>query len=167
LGLAYILIEVATIQQFVLILGQPTLAIAMVLATLLLFSGIGSMVSDRLPWARMLAALALLVLVWPWILHVLAGPLLALPLAMRLPLSILMLAPLGLLMGIPFARGITAVRDAPDLIPWAWAVNGGASVVSAVLAALLALSFGLTWVLWIGGALYGAAWISRPSLSRA
>jgi spermidine synthase len=167
LGLAYLLIEIATIQQFVLILGQPTLAIAMVLATLLLFSGIGSTFSDRLPWARMLATLALLVLIWPWILHTLAGTLLALPLAMRLPLSILMLAPLGLLMGIPFARGVTAVHDAPDLIPWAWAVNGGASVVSAVLAALLALSFGLTWVLWIGGALYGAAWISRPILSRA
>jgi spermidine synthase len=167
LGLAYLLIEVATIQQFVLILGQPTLAIATVLATLLLFSGIGSTLSDRLPWARMLAALVVLLLAWPWILHALAGTLLALPLVARLPLSVLTLAPLGLLMGIPFARGVTAIHYAPGLIAWAWAINGGASVVSAVLAALLALSFGFTWVLWIGGALYGAAWISRPILSRA
>ena len=167
LGLAYLLIEVAAIQQFVLILGQPTLAIALVLATLLLFSGVGSTFSDRLPWALMLAALVLFVLTWSWILHALAGTLLGLPLSVRLLCSVLLLAPLGLLMGIPFARGVTAIRDAPDLVPWAWAVNGGASVVSAVLAALLALSFGLTWVLWIGGALYGAAWISRPILSRA
>jgi len=138
----------------------------MVLATLLLFSGVGSALSDHLPWAWMLAALALLVLVWPWILRVLAGGVLALPLGARLPLSVLMLAPLGLLMGIPFARGVTAIRDTPDLIPWAWAVNGSASVVSAVLAALLALSFGLTWVLWIGGMLYGIAWLSRPIPSR-
>jgi hypothetical protein len=111
LGLAYLLIEVATIQQFVLILGQPTLAIAVVLATLLLFSGIGSTWSSRLPWARMLAALAVLALLWPWIVRVIAAGLLALPLGLRLPLSVAALAPLGLLLGVPFARGVT--RSAP------------------------------------------------------
>jgi hypothetical protein len=70
---------------------------------------------------------------------------------------------LGLLMGVPFARGVTAIRQTPDLIPWAWAINGGASVVSAVLASLLALSFGFTWVLITGGLLYSLAWISRPA----
>lgn len=65
-------------------------------------------------------------------------------------------------MGVPFARGITALRAAPDLIPWAWAINGGASVVSAVIAALLALSLGFGWVVWSGGLLYGAAWLTRP-----
>jgi hypothetical protein len=162
LGLAYLLIEVATIQQFVLILGQPTLAIAVVLATLMLFSGIGSTFSDRVPWARMLAVLAILVLLWPWVVKVIAGGLLALPLVLRLPLSILALAPIGLLMGVPFARGVDAIRSTPDLVPWAWAINGGASVISAVLASLLALSFGFTWVLWTGGALYALAWLSRP-----
>jgi spermidine synthase len=163
LGLAYLLIEVATIQQFVLILGQPTLAIAVVLATLLLFSGIGSTFSDRLPWARTLAALVILVLLWPWIVRLITAGLLSFPLELRLPLSILALAPLGLLMGVPFARGVTAIRQTPDLIPWAWAINGGASVVSAVLASLLALSFGFTWVLITGGLLYSLAWISRPA----
>lgn len=162
IGLAYLLIEVATIQQFVLLIGQPTLAIATVLGTLLLFSGIGSAVSHRVPWRAALAVLTALALLWPWLIDIVAAALLPLPLAARWPLSVLVLAPLGLLMGIPFARGILAIRALPDLIPWAWAINGGASVVSAVIAALIALSFGFGWVLWIGGLLYGAALLTRP-----
>ena len=162
LGLAYLMIEVATIQQFVLLLGQPALAIATVLGTLLLFSGIGSTVSDRLPWGAALAVLVALAIAWPWLIDVVGRALLPLPLAARWPLSVALLAPLGFLMGVPFARGITAIRRAPDLVPWAWAINGGASVISSVIAALLALSFGFGWVLGIGGLLYGAAWLSRP-----
>lgn len=162
LGLAYLLIEVATIQQFVLLLGQPTLAIATVLGTLLLFSGIGSAVSDRLPWGAALMLLAALAIVWPWLIDLAGRALLPLPLAARWPLSVALLAPLGFLMGVPFARGITAIRHAPDLVPWAWAINGSASVISAVVAALLALSLGFGWVVGIGGALYGVAWLTRP-----
>lgn len=162
LGLAYLLIEVAAIQQFVLVVGQPTLALVTVLGTLLFFSGVGSTLSPRLPWALILIALAALLLVWPWLIDGFADLALPLPLAARLALSVIILSPLGLLMGVPFACGITAIRDAPDLIPWAWAINGGASVISAVLAVLLALSFGFMLVLWSGAALYGVAWLSRP-----
>ncbi|MEP0761562.1 MAG: SAM-dependent methyltransferase, partial [Chloroflexota bacterium] len=94
------------------------------------------------------------------------GGVLGLPLGARWALSVLALAPLGFLMGVPFARGLEAIRPAPDLVPWAWAINGGASVISAVLAALLALSLGFTPVLWAGAALYGAAWLARPTLTR-
>jgi SAM-dependent methyltransferase len=163
LGLAFLLVEVTTIQQFILLLGQPTLAIAVVLATLLLFSGIGSVLSIRLPWGRALLALVILLVVWPWILDGVSQSVLLLPLAVRLGVSVVIIAPLGLLMGVPFARGLTAIRDMPDLIPWAWAINGGASVVSAVVAVLLALSFGFNWVLWAGGAFYAVAWLTRPS----
>ena len=162
LGLAYLLIEVATIQQFVLILGQPTLALAAVLGAILLFSGIGSLLAERAPWGPALLALTALALAWPWITGWLADPLLGLAPEVRFPLAVLLLAPLGLLMGMPFARGLIAIRAWPDLTPWAWAINGGASVVSAVLATMLALSAGFTWVLWVGGALYGAAWLTRP-----
>ncbi len=66
----------------------------------------------------------------------------------------LLIAPVGLLMGLPFARGMTALSAAPDLVPWAWALNGSASVVSAVLAVLLALTWGFTATLLIGAGLY-------------
>ena len=163
LGLAYLLIEVATIQQFVLLLGQPTLAITTVLASLLLFSGVGSALSARLPWSAALGALAVVLVVWPWLLGVLPEIVLPLPLAVRVLSAVLILLPPGFLMGVPFARGLTAIRREPELVPWAWAINGSASIISAVVAALLALSFGFRWVLWTGAALYALAWLTRPS----
>ena len=166
LGLAYLFVEIATLQQFVLILGQPTLAMATVLATLLLASGVGSALSDRLPWGTAMIALTLLASLWPHLIPAVFGAVLGLDLGVRWALSVLALLPLGFLMGIPFARGLAAIRPAAELLPWAWAINGGASVVSGVLATLLALSAGFSWVLWAGAALYGLAWLSRPALTR-
>jgi len=162
LGLAYLLVEVATIQQFVLLLGQPTLAITTVLASLLLFSGVGSTFSERVPWAAALAGLVAVLAVWPWLLSAVSEIALPLPLGVRVAGAVLVLLPPGFLMGIPFARGLTAIRSDPELVPWAWAINGSASVISAVVASLLALSFGFRWVLWTGAALYALAWLTRP-----
>ncbi len=166
LGLAYLFIEVATLQQFVLILGQPTLAMATVLATLLLACGVGSTLSERLPWGAGMIALTALAALWPWLIPTVFGQALGLGLGVRWTLSVLTLLPLGFLMGIPFARGLAAIRPVTDLLPWAWAINGGASVISGVLAVLLALSGGFSGVLWAGAALYGIAWLARPALIR-
>ena len=75
----------------------------------------------------------------------------------------LSLAPLGFLMGIPFPSGLDWLRQrAPRLIPWAWAVNGCASVLASVLAALIALSAGFSWVLAAAALAYTGAWLARP-----
>ena len=75
-------------------------------------------------------------------------------------MAIINLAPLGVLMGLPFPRGVAWLEDrAPRLIPWAWAVNGAASVVASVLAAILALSMGFTVVLLLGVSCYAVAGI--------
>jgi hypothetical protein len=83
---------------------------------------------------------------------------------------VLLLASPGLLMGIPFPAGLRRLgAESPDLVPWVWAVNGAASVVASVLAALLALSFGFRLVLLVGAACYAGACLmvtylgSRPS----
>jgi hypothetical protein len=75
----------------------------------------------------------------------------------RTVIAALLLAPVGFLMGVPFPHGIMALEQTPDLVPWAWAANGSASVVSAVLAAILSLAVGFTPILWIGGGFYLAA----------
>jgi hypothetical protein len=73
------------------------------------------------------------------------------------------LAPLALALGLPFPAGLAWLgRAAPALIPWAWAVNGCASVVASVLAALIALSGGLTVVLLLGATAYALAWLLLP-----
>jgi hypothetical protein len=124
-------VEVALIQRYLLTLGRPTLALAVVIGALLLFSGVGSNLSRRFPWRFTLLGLALLLAVYPWLSGLFTPALLGLPLALRVIAVALLIAPLGLLMGVPFAPA-----DAGDLI-LSWAVNGSASV-SARWAATLA-----------------------------
>lgn len=154
IGLAFLFVEVALIQRYILILGEPTLAIATVIGALLFSSGLGSISIHRFRWRGMMFALVLVVLIHPWLVDLLTPLLLELPLLLRLIGTALLIAPVGFLMGMPFAQGIKAMQAMPDLIPWAWAINGSASVISAVLTATLALSLGFTLVLIIGGSFY-------------
>ena len=79
----------------------------------------------------------------------------------RLLATVVSLAPLGLLMGTAFPGGLAWLRGrSPGLIPWAWAVNGCASVLASVLAALLALSAGFSWVLFAAALAYAGAWFT-------
>lgn len=162
IGLAFLLVEVSLIQQYMLLLGQPTLAIAAVIGALLLFSGIGSAVSTRIPWPYAMLALVVLLVLYPLIVDVVTPLLLPLNLTIRLLVTALLIAPVGFLMGMPFPRGIMALQRESELIPWAWAANGSASVVSAILTATLSLSLGFTTVLFIGGALYLLAAFIHP-----
>jgi hypothetical protein len=99
-------------------------------------------------------ALACLLAIYPWFTGLFTPLLLPIPLILRVIAVMLLIAPVGFLMGVPFSRGINALRDVSDLIPWAWAVNGSASVISAVVAIMLSLWLGFTPVLLIGGGLY-------------
>ena len=61
-------------------------------------------------------------------------------------------------MGMPFPLGIARVgRESADLVPWAWGINGCASVVAAILATLLAVHFGFNVVALSAIALYSVA----------
>ncbi len=158
LGLGYLFVEIPLMQRFILFLDHPVYAFAAVLFGLLLFSGLGSAVAPRLPWRRVLALLAVAALLYPFLLPVGFGRLLGWPLAARLAVTIVVLAPLGFLMGVPFPRGIALVEQlSPGLIAWAWGINGCASVVASVLAAMLALSAGFSWVLIAGAGCYALA----------
>jgi spermidine synthase len=162
LGLAFLLVEVVLIQRFMLVLAQPTLALAAVVGPLLVFSGLGSLASARIPWRPAMVVLAMLIGAYAALGRVPAPLLLDLPLELRVATVALLTAPVGFLMGIPFARGVAALTDQRALVPWAWAANGGASVVSGVLAATLSLSLGFTAVLLLAAALYLAAAMVLP-----
>ncbi len=80
------------------------------------------------------------------------------PLLGRIGLVIACLMPAGFLMGFPFPLGLARLETtAPDLVPWVWGVNGSVSVVASVLAAILALGFRLSLVLWLGVGMYAGA----------
>jgi hypothetical protein len=168
LGLAYLLVEIPLIQRFIHLLGQPVYAMTAVLFALLIFSGLGSFCAPRLPHWLALRALVAFAVLTPLLLPRLFRLALGLPLSLRFAVAVLALAPLGFLMGVPFPAGIRVLSErAPGLIPWAWAVNGCASVLSSILAALGALSWGFSVVLGAGAVCYGAAVLCIWSLPPA
>lgn len=155
LGLGYLSVEIPLMQRFMLFLGSPAYAMATVLFAILLFSGVGSALSDRVPLRLALIMLPSLVAIYALTLPRLFNVALAAPLGIRLTVAAAALAPLGFFMGIPLPRGISLLeRQAPNLISWAWAVNGATSVIASILAALLALSFGFSTVLTLGAVCY-------------
>jgi hypothetical protein len=161
LGLGFLFVEIPLMQRFILFLGQPIYAFTTVIAALLFFSGLGSLAAPRLNPRRTLPLLAAAILLYPLLLPVLFQALLGAPLAVRLLVTMASLAPLGVLMGTPFPGGLAWLgRQAPRLVPWAWAVNGCASVLASVLAALIALSAGFSWVLVGAAVAYTGAWVA-------
>lgn len=150
LGLGFILVEIVLIQRFILFLGHPVYATAVILFSLLFFGGLGSYLSGRFSRAGLssghrviLLSLVLLLFVYvlalPWFVSSFIG----LSIVPRIALTVIALCPLGLLMGMPFPLGIKITNaKAPSLIPWAWGVNGAFSVLGSVLAAILSINYG-------------------------
>jgi hypothetical protein len=160
LGVAYLAIEIPLIQRFVLFLDQPTTAFATVLCVLLLASGVGSLLAPRIGARRAIPALVLYLLLLVIVLPSVFDWFLGYPLAIRVVVACLLLAPLGMLMGIPFPSGLALIQGrVPGLVPWAWGVNGCTSVIASVLTALVALSWGFTVVFVIAAATYACAWV--------
>jgi hypothetical protein len=88
--------------------------------------------------------------------------------AVRATLALLSIAPLAFAMGMPFPLGLSRLaREAPALVPWAWGLNGCASVVAAILALLLALAIGLAATLVVALALYALAVLAWPARAQA
>lgn len=162
LGLGFMLVEIILIQRFILVLGHPVYALSVILFSLLFFGGLGSYWSGRFGaqrkglWLKIvLLALVLLLgaynLGYPALLRTFTG----LSIEHRIGLTVVLLCPLGVLMGMPFPLGVSAVhRKEPRVVPWAWGVNGTLSVLGSVLAAMLSIRFGFTAALVVGQLAY-------------
>ena len=171
LGLAFMLVEIAFIQKFILFLSHPVFAVSLVLTSFLLCAGLGSRLADRFQSrgrsrrAVRLATLAIggLTLTYVLTLPALFQPLMGLAIGIKMTLAAALIAPLGLAMGMPFPLGLASLgARRPTLVPWAWAVNGFASVVAAVLATILAIHWGFTAVVILAAALYLLAAATFP-----
>ena len=162
LGLAFLWIEIPLMQRFILLLDYPIYSFGIVLFAILVFSGLGSILSSRLGWIRSWAPLILAVLAVVYGLGIVPPMdlVLGLPLAARVVVAVASIAPFGLLMGVPFPAGIRAVEATrPDLVPWLWGVNGYASVTGSIVAALIALESGYSAVMLVAAAAYAIAWL--------
>nr|NIV76474.1 hypothetical protein [Gammaproteobacteria bacterium] len=164
LGLGFMFFEVCLIQKLTLFLGYPTYSLTVTLFSLLVFSGIGSLASRRYAGHRNRALFALLtgivvltVLYQFGVVH-LVDVFVSAPLAARVALAVLVLAPLGLCLGAFMPIGLSTVarltEHEREYVAWAWAVNGFFSVVSSVLATILSMSFGFKVVLLLAALIY-------------
>jgi len=174
IGFAYLLVEMPLIQHFILYLDQPAYAFTAVLFCILFFSGLGSRFGSRkLTITKGLFILIMLLMGYIFLLPKFLHTTLGFPLAARMVLTVLLIAPLGFLMGLPFPSGLAWVRGHhldpsrdQGLVAWIWAVNGACSVIASILASLLALSFGLGLTFVVGVGFYALAWLISLVKSR-
>ena len=171
LGLAYLCVEITLMQKTSLYLGHPTYSIATTLVSLLLASGLGSFAAGRVSIApRRIATIAavvcavLLALVHVGV-PVLFHATLPLPLALRIAIAALAIAPLGFAMGIPFPTGLRLASSRGEtMIAWSLATNSFASVIASLAAVPCAMFGGFGVVFAVAAALYlvAAALVPRP-----
>jgi hypothetical protein len=164
IGAGYILVQIASIQRFVLLLGHPTYSLTVIVFSMLIFSGLGSFFSGRLVGRDLgrlriaLGAAAGMVA----LLGVIAGPLasfaVSLPAPVKIALTVVVIGLPAFAMGIPFPRGLDLLeRWHAPAVRWAWALNAAASVLGSVTAIVIAVSLGLRETMLAGGACYLAA----------
>jgi len=162
LGAGFMLIEVSVLQRFVLLLGHPVYSLTVTLFSLLLGTGIGAAWSRRLreqtlvrSTAIMLVAIAALA----FLVIALVTPLInwAIPFsrAIRILVAVAMLVPIGVALGIPMPAGLRLLgAKAPQMVSWAWGINGALSVVGATLAIFIAMNWGFGTTLVTASGIY-------------
>ena len=150
IGCGFMFLEIFFIHLYTFLLGDAVIGFSVVITGLLIFSGLGGLISRMWPLRTVRIVLPALILL---IAALLAGSvwcferLLAFSSPARLSLVLLILVPVGTLVGMPFPIGMRLLAPGPAARAYAWSINGCASVLSAVMAAQLAISFGLGYLL--------------------
>jgi predicted membrane-bound spermidine synthase/MFS family permease len=162
IGMGFMLVEVSVFHRLLLFLGKPTIALALLLFSLLLGTGLGSLASSRVKADRLVRGIWLSALVTgiavvfsAFTLRGLFESLLDLG-VLRFVVAAVIVMLLGFPMGFPFPLGLRLLkeREQESEVPWMWAINGAASVFGAVLAISLAVLWGYSVSLWFGGLMY-------------
>src|SRR5919199_4276066 len=161
LGMGFILIELALLQKLILLMGNPTMTFALLLFTLLISSGAGSLLSSRIAKNNMknlvfvIAGITALGISYTLFLPSIIYSTIAQPFELKAAVSIAVLAPIGFLMGMPLPTGVRLLKvHRPDYIPWMWAINGAFSVLGAVLAIALGIMYGSSRAMMLGILVY-------------
>lgn len=173
LGLGFLFIEIFLIEKTSLYLNDRTSAFALVLTGMLVFSGLGSRLADRVRDIGIALSAAVVV---GWCALALVGlePLLlatlGLPWAARAGIVLVLVAPVSLALGLPFPLGLARAGGGAagsGLLPWAWALNGAFSVVATPLANLIAVQSGFDRVLLVAAMLYAVSYFAYPSVRKS
>ncbi len=162
LGVGYIFVEIAMISKYILCLGNATVSVAILVTGMLLFSGLGSYLSARfVPAARrtiivVCSSITLLLLFYASYLDRILGMVGLWPYGAKIVFCLLLLFPLALLMGFPFAIGMSTLSRLrkEHFFVWAWGINGSFSVVGSVLVPIISVSLGISTVIVMAAIIY-------------
>lgn len=168
IGFGFMLVEISQLQRLIVFLGHPTYSLSVVLFTLLLSSGVGSSLtekvgSDRLVKAGIIRFLLLLgaLLVFGFLTPSIIHQFQSATTAVRILLAVGILSPLGLFMGMAFPLGMKmAASKSVELTPWLWGINGATSVCASVMTVVIALTTSISTSFWVGVACYVGACLS-------
>ena len=174
IGLAFLMVEIAQLQRLSIYLGQPTYALTVVLFSILLSSGVGSMLTEKfvrvdnaktliIPLIVLLAVVGIMGIVTPSVLHSTISE----TTPTRIAIAIALLIPLGLAMGMPFSIGMRAAGTRPGApTAFLWGINGALSVCGSVFAIVIALFFGISRSYWVGWLAYLVALVGMSVATR-
>lgn len=162
LGGGFMLLEVAVLQRFVLLLGHPVYSLTVTLFSLLLGTGLGAGVSRRFPDVALpraagytLAAIVLLAVLFVGVVTPLIAWAIPFTRPVRIGLTVALILPIGIVLGIPMPAGIRLLSArSPELLTWAWGMNGAFSVVGATLAIFIAMNWGFQTTLFTSAGAY-------------
>jgi len=166
IGLGFLFLEMVLIQRLVFFLGNPTYAVSVVLAGILVFAGVGSLLTGRdshtdgIPRAAIWIAGTCIVYAagLRWALGLFMG----MGIEGKVLISLAVIALPAIAMGRFFPSGLRRLQASePRLLPWAWAVNGCASVVAAPWATMVSMSASLATTLLAAGLCYLVAMHAR------
>jgi hypothetical protein len=169
----YLGVEIALLQKFGLFLGHPNHALSVVLAALLLSSGAGSLLSDRIVSAagglRFVSySLAAIVLAERGLVFGHLSRLVGFPFAARVALVFALVAPIGVCLGVFMPTGLARLKAiAPDFTPWAWGVNGVFSVLAPIVSVAVSMTWGMNALLLAAIPVYLAAGSLEPRVARS
>jgi hypothetical protein len=165
IGLGFLLVEIAQLQRLTVFLGHPTYALTVVLFSLLVFSGLGSMLSELVarparpatmlvPLVCLVATVAVMGVLTPLAIETMDDA----TTPARIATAVAVLMPLGLFMGMPLPIGMRAASVRPNApTAFLWGINGATSVCASVFAVVLAVFFGISTAYWAGLGAYAAA----------
>jgi hypothetical protein len=154
-------IEMIFIQRLTRFMGSPVYSVAVALTSVMVFAGMGSLYQQNrqsdpvMRVRRALLGIIIVTVIYLMFLDPVLSSVISYPVAARFIITVVLLAPVSFFMGWMFPVGMTMLeKRTANLMPWAWGINGFASVSAAPLAIMLSMSFGFKAVLMIALLLY-------------
>ncbi len=172
IGTAFICIEIAFLQKCILFLHHPTFSFSTGLTAFLVFAGLGSQWTQKQnnvfllkTMKTVISGIALFSVSYALYLDTLFSIFSNVSFPVRVMVIVTIIAPLAFLMGMPFPLALKNLAEKADrLVPWAWAINGCASVIGATFATLFAIHFGFICLILLAVVLYTIAYWVFPTI---